>query len=73
MARAFIAKAFLRLSDTRTVIVCVRESLGHVPFVTPSSGNGEKVGIVPCEYVRYRERVSTACDNSRIKDSFQIL
>jgi Transposase DDE domain len=48
----------------------VSKSLGHVPLISPSTGNGEKVGMVPSECVRYRERSNAERGNSRLKDSF---
>jgi hypothetical protein len=48
----------------------VSKSLGHVPIVVPSSGNGKKVKILPSECVRYRERGNAEGGNSRLKDSF---
>jgi transposase len=48
----------------------VSESLGHVPLIAPSTGNGEKVKMLPSECVRYRERSNAERGNSRLKDSF---
>jgi hypothetical protein len=48
----------------------VSKSLGHVPLISPSCSHAEKVGIIPCECVRYRERGNAERGNSRLKDSF---